>query len=193
MKRPVIPKVGRFTASPNLKLNPIKNTVKLKTSSSISTPKREIDENTMSGEIADLKLDEDLSRDDDLNEIDLDNLSDQTISDQTISKWPVDDLHKYKIMVLSSSEMKERDLVANPIINKYKELMQDELRKALNNSNAFMEAKKKKEEAINDFLRKCYSELPEDVFVSRLFLEEGYAECQINLKEADKVRKLLGV
>lgn len=193
MKRPVIPKVGRFTASPNLKLNPIKNTVRIKTVSSIPTPKREIDENTMSGELTDFSLEEDISKDDDLSELELDKLPESTSSDQNISKWPVDDLHKYKIMVLSSSEMKERDLVANPIINKYKELMQDELRKALNNSNAFMEAKKKKEEAINDFLRKCYSELPEDVFVSRLFLEEGYAECQINLKEADKVRKLLGV
>ena len=193
MKRPVIPKVGRFTSSPNLKLKPIKDTVKLKSVSSIPTPKRKIDETSMSGDLADLSLDEDISKDDDLSEIDLDNLPGSTSSDQSISKWPVDDLHKYKIMVLSSSETKERDLVANPIINKYKELMQDELRRALNNSSAFMEAKKKKEEAINDFLRKCYAELPEDVFVSRLFLEEGYAECQINLREADKVRKLLGV
>lgn len=108
-------------------------------------------------------------------------------------KLEIDDLDKYKILALASKEQKERDLISVPIINKYKELLKIELDKALSNCPSFIKAREQKDQAIKDFLIKSYKDLPKTVFVSRLFLEEGYAECVNNEEESEKVRLLIGV
>ena len=107
-------------------------------------------------------------------------------------KIEIDEIDKYKILAYSAKEQKERELISNPIIQRFKELLKQELDKALSSSPSFMKAREQKDQAIRDFMVKNYKDLPKNVLISRVFVEEGYAECVDNQEEADKVRKLIG-
>lgn len=111
----------------------------------------------------------------------------------TPSEIVIGDADKYKILALTAIHQRKHEEIIKPIVDRHKLQLQSDINNALSTSQDYLETQSARNLAINDFLRRTYETLPEDVYITHLKLDEGKVEYLIDPNRAMIARKNIGL
>ncbi|MBD3261340.1 MAG: hypothetical protein GF334_06580 [Candidatus Altiarchaeales archaeon] len=107
--------------------------------------------------------------------------------DQGLLKFEMEELHKYKIMALSSKVDVERNRIRAPILAKKQQEALAETEDALKSDSLFQEASRKQVEAVNELIEASWEVIPEGYAVSKIDPEEGFFEAVYDPERANEL------
>jgi len=102
-------------------------------------------------------------------------------------QFQLEELHKYKLMALTSKLEKEKDRIRGPILERKQKEFSEEFQNALENDSAFQKTSEKQKKAINEIIESSANKLPEGYAITRIDPDNGSFEAEYDPERANQL------